>query len=202
MRRILLAILMVVASTVGLTVSTVQSASATDYTCNGYQVVKLNPWAEQNIAVIVGYYDGMIPIVRHIDLIGNTYYDWCPDTNGPSKAKFRATNWCWTLRDDWGWRFQGATFNGYYFDDVDRDANPPLIEIPDDGTRHQCKYQNYNDSPWMLMSNHPGWKVSSWIHIAAYPDHQIDWTAGGDHIRNLDPVNDDTVWQVQRHQVR
>lgn len=177
-KKYLAALLLTLPLLVGFNVTTAPAANALAG-CTSQVQLRADNWSEN-----VGYwglnYPSRQPDFFVIRLTATTAYWYCPNGADPNKVKPVWADFCWShiTPSSGADNFTGASFNPYYYDNNEI-TNPPTTVVDDDGSAQNCRTYNIPaaDEKWFEMQQNPRWKVTAWVKLYAWPDHErvFDW---------------------------
>jgi hypothetical protein len=125
-------------------------------------------------------------------LTATVVYWYCPNGGNQWLVKPIFTDFCYTHIDPVhaSANFNGVKFNPYYFDE-NEGSNPPDVDVPDAG-QQECKKQSIalENRKWLEATDHPHWKVTAWIKLFSFPDHEHVFKWNDFDLKPLQPLND------------
>jgi hypothetical protein len=158
--------------------------------CASKVVLKVDTWGEN-----VGYWGVNIPhpapdfyVIR---LSATTGYWYCPNGRRPNKVKPLWVEYCYShLNPTHGAdNFNGAKFNPYFYDS-NESFNPPTFNVGDDGTIQNCRRQVLSGEKWLETRQGARWKITSWVMLQAWPDHEKVFKWKGEEYKPFFPQGD------------
>lgn len=166
--------------------------------CPTYRAVMVQGWHETEVP-------GWGAPAKPMSLSATLVYRYCP-TDAPATRKVQfieEVTYCWhfpfgrPLGPD---RFEGVSFNPYFYNNNGKAYNPGEKVVPDDGTLQNCKDQDLTSDAWWYLNTLPTWEVYTEQDIALATDPTYEFNYDGHDWRRINPFSDDILHYLLRPQ--